>query len=314
MLGRQVGVLLRWPATARLSAPSPLLQNHRDLPLRKLLAPQRRLYATPGRPKSVVGEPSKTVKRAVKRAAAKTTSSDTLPTKNTAKKSKTKTAAKKKTTGKPLTEEQKTARAAKQQREMKKALRAAALEPPKVAHSNAYQQFFADRMKAFFSSTPPDSTPRIAKNNSRAIAQEWKQLAPADIEHYNHVARVAKEKGLAEYKAWVESHTPEQIIAANRARMKLRRDFTPTDKKHAYKWPAINDERAVKKALTPYMQFARSRLNSGDFKNIPLLEGAKLVGQEWNALSSEEKMVRHIPLDVFNGHALEANAVLITEI
>lgn len=301
MFGRRMGVLLRWPARARLPSASATLQNRRDLPLRTLVVPQARLYATPGRPKSVVGEPSKTVKRAVKRAAATNTSSGTLPAKNTANKGSAKAASKKssaakKTTRKPLTEEQKAARAAKQQRELKKALRAAALDPPKVAHSNAYQQFFADRMKAFFSAAQTGSAPRIAKENSRAIAQEWKQLGPAEIEHYNHIARVAKEKGLAEYKAWVESHTPEQIIAANRARMKLRRDFTPKGKKHAYKWPLIHDERAVKKALTPYMQFARSRLSSGDFKNIPLLEGAKLVGQEWKALSAGEKMVRHISL------------------
>lgn len=40
------------------------------------------------------------------------------------------------------------------------------------------------------------------------------------------------------------------------------------------------------------MQFSISRQASGDFQNIAVQERAKLISQEWKALSEEEKQVR----------------------
>lgn len=80
-----------------------------------------------------------------------------------------------------------------------------------------------------------------------------------------------------------------EIKIANLARAKLRRRL---DAKGAKKWPAIRDERQVKRYTTSFMQFSISRQASGDFKNIALGERAKLIAQEWKALSDEEKQVR----------------------
>jgi len=67
------------------------------------------------------------------------------------------------------------------------------------------------------------------------------------------------------------------------------------DPKHSKKWPAIKDERQVKQAVPPYVQFCVSRHASGDFKHIKIPERAKLLSQEWKALSDEEKQVRDSP-------------------
>jgi hypothetical protein len=65
------------------------------------------------------------------------------------------------------------------------------------------------------------------------------------------------------------------------------------DPKSAKKWPIIKDERQVKRATTSFVQFSISRQASGDFKHIAVSERAKLLSQEWKALSDEEKQVRY---------------------
>jgi hypothetical protein len=53
----------------------------------------------------------------------------------------------------------------------------------------------------------------------------------------------------------------------------------------------LDDDRQVKRPATGYVRFATERSTSGDFKSIPLSEKAKLVGEEWKALSAAEKEV-----------------------
>ena len=60
----------------------------------------------------------------------------------------------------------------------------------------------------------------------------------------------------------------------------------------ARQWPAIKDERLVKKPMTPYLQFSVNRRASGDFKSIKLADAQKLIAQEWHALTEGEKEVR----------------------
>lgn len=56
-------------------------------------------------------------------------------------------------------------------------------------------------------------------------------------------------------------------------------------------WAPIEDERAVKPAVSAYLQFSTNRHASGDFKNIALPERSKLIAKEWKALSEGEKKV-----------------------
>lgn len=109
-------------------------------------------------------------------------------------------------------------------------------------------------------------------------------------QHYNHIAHTELEKDRAEYKRWVESHSVEEIEAANKARRSLRRRLKdkPTQVK---KYKAIKDERGVKRPISSFAHFSISRHASGDFKHIPVPESGKLMSQEWKALSEGERQV-----------------------
>lgn len=116
--------------------------------------------------------------------------------------------------------------------------------------------------------------------------------ALTQIQHYNHIARVKLETAQAEYKKYVERHTPEEIRIANNARKELNRKF-PTKYGKQVKYPEIQDERVVTRPRNSYIQFASIRATSGDFKNIMAKDRMKLLGQEWKELSAEEKQVRY---------------------
>jgi len=110
------------------------------------------------------------------------------------------------------------------------------------------------------------------------------------VQHYNHLAHTNIEAKRAEFKHWVESHTPEEIAIANTARASLRRQ-EDRKKGRMSKFPAIHDERAVKRVISAYVQFNINRQASGDFKHIPMIERSKLISQEWKVLNEDEKRV-----------------------
>jgi hypothetical protein len=115
-----------------------------------------------------------------------------------------------------------------------------------------------------------------------------------ELKHYNYLARERTAAKLAEYQAWIRSHTPTQIHAANNARTQLRRlRRHPTNKRinppHTSK---LVDDRQVKRPVNAYARFNADRQATGDFKNIPLGDSAKLIAQEWKSLSAGEKKVR----------------------
>lgn len=100
-----------------------------------------------------------------------------------------------------------------------------------------------------------------------------------------------------EHKAWVESHTPEQIRDANIARTRLHKlaKITTADgkKRSISSLPVrlIKDERRPRKPLTGYLTYSTRRNASGDFDGVPVVERARKVAEEWKALSSEEVQV-----------------------
>jgi hypothetical protein len=111
-------------------------------------------------------------------------------------------------------------------------------------------------------------------------------------QHYNHLTHTAKEEKEAELKRWVEQHSAEEIKLANHARARLRAKLESSKGKNRHsKWPPIRDERSAKRPVSTFLQFSINRQNSGDFHNIKVTERAKLIGQEWKALSQEEKDV-----------------------
>ncbi|KAF2447857.1 hypothetical protein P171DRAFT_408364 [Karstenula rhodostoma CBS 690.94] len=243
----------------------------------------RRAYAT----KSAT-EPTARVKREVKKAVAtkktaKTTTATTAKAKTSDPKKPKKTAAKKdapkKRAKKVLTAEEKEAQTI---RELKK--KALLKDSPKRAHASAWQSFASEALKA---SKNIDDSQSLMKE----AAVKFKNLTPAEREHYNQIAIQTSEARTAEYSRWILSHTPEEIVAANLARAALKRKLgrkTRHDK--------LVDERHNKAPkTTAYMIFTTQRLTSDEFRGIPAVERIKLVANEWKALSPSEKKASASP-------------------
>ena len=114
------------------------------------------------------------------------------------------------------------------------------------------------------------------------------------------MAAERNEARAAEYKAWVESHTPDQIRIANNARNLLRRKLAGKLKGNAKPGHTqlIVDERQVKRPQTAWSFFFAERQASSDFKSIAIAERAKLIAGEWKALSADEKKVCYLHLSV----------------
>lgn len=157
-------------------------------------APTRR----PGRPKGVVGEPSRPVKRSVKRNAQKpaSTGEDAAAEKTSSRK---KTAAKKKAAPKKpkkvMTEEQRERQKKRLQSAKLSELKKAALKPPKVTASSAYTEYqkeqtqgsLPEKMKG--KSSVENRT--ILGENSRQISQGYRNLSASEIEvHFIHTSLV----------------------------------------------------------------------------------------------------------------------------
>lgn len=185
MLGR---VLVRFPA--RL--PRSLLQPKHGLHPNSSITLPIRTYATPGRPKSVVGEPSRPVKRNVKKSAAKPRDGSSAAEKKVASKKRTSTRAKtpeqiaalkqKQAAKKEALAKRKAAQkaATKTSREKEKLqeLKKAALDPPKQrAAANAYITFFTEKARGH-----PASEGNKLPERAKEIAAEWKNISAADRE------------------------------------------------------------------------------------------------------------------------------------
>jgi hypothetical protein len=89
----------------------------------------------------------------------------------------------------------------------------------------------------------------------------------------------------AAYKAWVESHTPDDVSAANTARRRLV-------SKYGVRVRAIRDDRQPKRPQVSFALFTKSRWGSGDLNGQPVVEALRSVAQEWKALPPSEKKVR----------------------
>ena len=210
MFGRRAAVLLRFPLHHRLPLPS-ALRHQPDAASRAALYHAIRTYATPGRPRNVVGEPSKPVKRSVKRAAPKATDAAESPAKRKVEAKKAKAKAKPKPKAKPkakaakpkkeLTVEQKERKAASLEKKKVLELKKLALKPPVVTQSNAYIEFFKEKsaqnaaLKEKLSGGAKEQNQRVAEHG-KAVGAAWKELAASDVEvcHSTGYSPVSREE------------------------------------------------------------------------------------------------------------------------
>lgn len=300
MLAR--GALCRWaadapktrphdvPQLARILRRTLLSRNAANLPAVRAIPraytsalEARRSYATTAR----ATKPTATVKKAVKAKAAKKPApkKKAAPAKKPVRKTvaKKKKAAPKKPAAKKRVKKELTPEA--KEKATIKELREKALKEPVsygvVTGINAYISEFCAK---------GESQAAAVQNVSEA-SKKWKTLTSSEHEHYNHIANEKTAAKRAEYQAWVNSHTPEQIRIANNARAQLRKKLGGTNEKrkqHAHT-AKIHDERHVKKPSSAYILFSKERWASGDLKGITATESAKLIGNEWKALSASEK-------------------------
>ncbi|KAK8048796.1 hypothetical protein PG994_010526 [Apiospora phragmitis] len=255
-------------------------------------------YATPGRPKKTdtgsstkaAGRPRKTADAAAAPKAAKkttTTKKAAAATKSTKSTKTTKTTKSKKTSPPPkpkkkkeLTEKQKLKQEkAKISLEKAKLKQKALFTEPKMLPAHPWA-LYVTRKSAGITSAGPITT-RMA-----AIADEFKALSQSEKEELQRACEENKLKNAAAYKAWVERHTPEQIVEAQNARNLLRRKFDYPKTNSSRK---IRDDRQPKSARTSWICYFRARHGSGEFNNLSSTEGLKKIAQEWKSLSTVER-------------------------
>ena len=213
-------------------------------------------------------------------------------------KSKAKTKARpKKRTRRPLTEKQKTAAADKKKRDELKTLKEKALKPPTNLPSTAFQVLLVE-LAGRSKGTAIAAISKNAGAEYKALSTERREVSTAisrllaEFEltfgkHYNHLANENRAKNARQYRQWIESHTPAVIHEANQARARLRRGFA--SKRHVTK---LQDDRDVKRHRSAYNYFYMERFESGDFSGIRVADVGRRVGEEWRALSAEEKKVQ----------------------
>ncbi|KAF2031990.1 hypothetical protein EK21DRAFT_61887 [Setomelanomma holmii] len=253
----------------------------------------RRSYATARNATKPTAPVKKAVKKAATKALAKTkattkttrkpatkaTTSRAKPKAKTAKKTAPKKPAPRKRVKKVLTPEDK-------QKALVRDLRKTALKEP---HSNgaisAYNAFVQETVagKGHGDSTAPA---RLTEASKR-----FKNLTPAELEHYNHLASEKTVVRRAEYRAWIQSHTPQQIHDANNARARLRKLLKSSAGKRRYPihTQKLEDDRQPKRLRSSFTVFFTERHASGDLKGIKVTEATKLIAEEWKALSEGEK-------------------------
>ncbi|KAK7621096.1 hypothetical protein IWX48DRAFT_550438 [Phyllosticta citricarpa] len=217
-----------------------------------------RSYATATKTKKATAKKSPAKKTATRKTATRKTAKK--PVKKAVKKPVRKRAAKK-PVKKPapkrrgLTERQKLLKEKAKTRENIAQLKATALEEPKALPGSAWVLYVSEVFRKL---------PQGEKTNSRL------QTQASDNKKRNHEA----------YTKWVRSHTPQQILEANKARNSLKRKLA------VYKKNKINDDRLVKAPKTAYFAFFLERAGSSE-GSVP--ERAKQASQEWKNMSAAQK-------------------------
>ncbi|KAF2131780.1 hypothetical protein P153DRAFT_395087 [Dothidotthia symphoricarpi CBS 119687] len=248
--------------TARATKPTETVKKAVKAKVAEKPAPKKKAATTTKTRTKAAATPAK--KPAAKKVAAK---------KPVAKKAAPKKAAPKKRAKRELTPE---AKQTLKIRELKKI----ALKSPVAQSTLQGRHVFIS--EALSGST--SVTTGIADANAK-----WSAMKPAEVEHYNHLANEKNAARKAEYETWLASHTTEEIRAANNARSQLRRILPPAKNGNHAHTNKLHDDRQVKRPVNAYVLFFTDRRSSGDFKSISTTECAKLIGNEWKALTASEK-------------------------
>ncbi|KFY73653.1 hypothetical protein V499_06275 [Pseudogymnoascus sp. VKM F-103] len=156
-------------------------------------------------------------------------------------------------------------------------LKAKVLTPPKQLPATAWTVLNSESI----SQNPGLPLAELVKD----AAARYKTLDTSTRETYNQKANANKASNDASYEAWVASLSPQQIYDSNHAQQRLKHLGLIRPGKHL----KIDDPRIPKRPLPAYILFVKERYASGDFKGISPVEAAKVLAQEFKALSESEK-------------------------
>ncbi|KAI1779972.1 hypothetical protein F4818DRAFT_401247 [Hypoxylon cercidicola] len=247
-----------------------------------------RSFATPGRPKSSATTAKRAATKKPAGKQAKSTKSKSIKSKSIKSKSTTSKSTKSKTTKrkaapkpKPATQRKRTPltpekQAIMERRELKKT---ALFTDPKRPSTSAWPVFVGEQTKQ------KAGDRATLKSRMEQLSQAFKALPASELQRLTAVAEQNKLTYEAEYKAWVESHTPLQMDRAMKARLILK-------KKHNYPVgfiKPIHDSRIPKRPLNAFNLFTKTRWASGDYANLTMVEGVKAICREWKDLPETER-------------------------
>ncbi|KAI5926853.1 hypothetical protein F4810DRAFT_653822 [Camillea tinctor] len=124
------------------------------------------------------------------------------------------------------------------------------------------------------------------KSRMNLLSAEYKALSPSQKQHYEQQAEKNKATNAANYKAWVNSLSVDEVRTANNARKLLKSKFQYPTKQ----LKLIHDDRQPKRPLTAFILFTKEKWNSGAVDpSKPLLETTRGIADEWKSLSPEAR-------------------------
>ncbi|KAJ0121385.1 hmg box protein [Diaporthe amygdali] len=160
-------------------------------------------------------------------------------------------------------------------RELKK--KAMLNQEPKNLPTNPWLVFSTTALKAQAGGVS------VISSRVPALAAEFKNLSSSELERLRETAIQNKAINAGNYKTWVESHSVADIIAANQARLRLKRECDVTA--HPLK---IVDERVPKRPATNgFAYFTKAK--RADDPHAAIGAFAKQLSQQWRTLSEAEK-------------------------
>ncbi|KAF8458963.1 hypothetical protein BGX38DRAFT_1325963 [Terfezia claveryi] len=170
-----------------------------------------------------------------------------------------------------------------------KSLLEKALDPPTLSSGSPWVLFLKDKFEA--SKGSGESVAASLKKEHANWANEYKNLAPADLEALQ--ARAAKVKGNAgeALASWVKQHSPAEIHQANAARLTLRHIKAKSDpvprglKRNSF--APIPDDRYPLRARSANILYVKEK-----FASVPKekrVESLPTLMKEYSALPESEK-------------------------
>ncbi|KAI3329155.1 hypothetical protein HD806DRAFT_274364 [Xylariaceae sp. AK1471] len=201
-------------------------------------------------------------------------SAESTSTEKLAKKSTRTTKAKAKPKPKPITEERK---GILERRALKEA---ALFTEPKPLPDRPWRLFVAE-------SSSGKADGQTAPQRMPSLAREYKELPSYEIQRLESTAAQNRLNNAAAYKAWVESHTPEEINKAMVARRSLKKKYNIPK---GFSKP-LHDERQPKRPATAFGLFTKARWASGEYSRhtTPMTETSRGIAREWRNLSLAER-------------------------